>query len=324
MYANDGTLRRPPGISRTAGPLLIGLLMLTVSACQEALTDPDGLSSATAAADATTAVGDELNGRHDERFPHWLQTFNHGTEGWYGGDEAGMIGWCGDVSWHRRGTGPVSPSRSSGYATVAQGECNAFWGGAFPNLLGAPWAPGPEASNFSSFWPRSGFLMQLDIYLDPSWTNSSIPCEFPTEEPFFPPLQPCNYFAVHPNSVFTIAASLRETVRPPGLDDVFTYFAVPVMPGSGALSIFGHDITRPGWYTFKWSFRDDGGQVEVLFELSERRGGPIFTESIEQRLYGGTTSSLAPRNWGSGYLYFVRISPHLEIPIDHHHLRRGS
>lgn len=302
---------------------IAAVAVLALGACTEPPTAIDGAQPA--GADVAEAEQESV---HDAReleahFPHWLQAFNQGTEGWYGGDQPGDLGWCGDVDWHSRGSGPVEPSRSRGYATVAQGECNGFWSGVYPNLLGAPWAPGEEASNFSSFWPGSGFVMQLDVYLDPTWTSSSVACEYPTEEPFFPPVEPCNYFAVFPNSAFTIAASLRATDQPPGPGDVFTYFAVPVMPGGGALSIFGRDITEAGWYTFKWSFRDDGGQVGVTFELSDRRGGPILSESIDQRLYGGSTAALDPQDWGSGYLWFVRISPHLQIPIDQAHLRRG-
>ena len=305
--------------------VVTALFVLALGACAETPTGAESPQSADATATRTGSESTAEAGRNgDDGFPHWLQTFDHGTEGWFGEDTPGDIGWCGDVTWYRRGSGPVQPSRSSGYATVAQGGCNDFFSAVFPNLLGAPWAPGPEASNFSSFWPRSDFVMQLDIYLDPAWTNSSVPCEFPSEEPFFPPLQPCNYFAVHTGSVFTLAAALREIDGTSGPGGTFTYFAVPVMPGDGALSIFGHDITEAGWYTFEWSFRDAGGQVDVSFELSGHRGGPILTESIEQRLYGGTASSLDPQNWGSGYLWFVRISPHLEIPIDHHHLRRGG
>lgn len=169
MYANDGRLRRLPVISRTPGPLLIGLLMLTVSACQEAPTAPDGLSSA-AATGPTAESPAAASGSSSAMFPNWHQGFNHDTDGWYGGETAGTLGWCGSIEQQDRRSGDVTPSAGSGYATVEQGPCNAFWAGLFgADLVNAPWAPGDDFSNFSDSWPVAGYVTELDIYLDPEW-----------------------------------------------------------------------------------------------------------------------------------------------------------
>lgn len=299
-------------------PIAYVLLIVAVATCQESPVAPGGPGSA----DATGVVSessDAGSGSVAAAFPHWNQNFNFGTDGWYGSETTEpALAWCGNVTWYGDGGGPVLPSRSRGYATVAEEPCSPTTLGTFPDLAGSPWAPGPDLANFSSFWPQSGFAMQLDVYLDPTWTGSAPICMYPLE---FPLAEPCNYFALDETAVFTLAASLRELSSDPE-HGVFHYFAVPVYGNGSELSIFGSEITREGWYTFEWSFQDEGDGLAVDFELSERRGGLVLSQSLNRFYSPEPTSALNPADLGSGYLWFVSITPGLELPIDEHRMRR--
>jgi len=208
-------------------------------------------------------------------------------------------------------TGGALPSAGRGYATVELGPCNAFWTGMFgPAHVNGPWAPGLDFALFSESFPRSGFVMELDVYLDPDWTANSL-------EP-----GTLNFFAP-PDAIFTLAASVRELASAPPTP-VFHYFAVPVMPDDCALSILGRSVTEEGWYTFRYVFRDEGGRLAVDFELRERRGGKMFTQPLGTRFLSGLpTSDLATADIGSGYLWFAGLTPDLELPIDEHRIRPG-
>lgn len=310
MHANEEGPRRPPGISRTPGLLLIGLLLTTAGACQEAPTAPDGLSSAAATGPATESP-ETTDGIASAMFPNVHQGFNHGTDGWFGGETAGPNGWCGTIEHQDRGSSGVTPSAGNGYATVEQGPCNAFFAGLFgADLVNAPWAPGGDFSNFSDSWPAAGFVTELDIYLDPAWEANP------------PPAPSVNFFAP-PGTVFTYAVSVRELSSPKEAG-AFHYFFVPVLPGGNGLSILGHEIGEPGWYTFRHLLRDEGGQLAVDFELAERRGGTLFAEPITTRFYTGLpTADLDPMTLGSGYSWFPAVAHGLELPIDEHRVRPG-
>lgn len=310
MHANRRGSSRSPVALRTTGPLLVGLLALTVSACQEGPAAPDSLHSAAAtgpAAESPVAA----SGNSSARFPTFHQGFNHGTDAWYGGETAGPTGWCGSIEQLDRGDGSVTPSAGSGYATVVQGSCNALWTGLYgADLVNAPWAPGDGFSNFSDSWPVAGYVTELDIYLDPEWQANP------------PPLPSVNFFAPS-GTVFTYGITVRELSSPKDAA-VFHYFLVPVLPGGGGLSILGHDVDEAGWYTFRHILRDDGGQLAVDFELAERRGGTMFTEPITTRFYSGLpTADLDPITLGSGYNWFAAIAHGLELPIDEHRVRPG-
>lgn len=310
MYANDGRVRRAPDIFRSAGPLLIGLLMLTPGACQKAPTAPDNLNSAAATGPATESP-EATDGIASAMFPNWHQGFNHDTDGWFGGETAGPNGWCGSIEQQDRGLGSVTPSAGSGYATVEQGPCNPFFAGLFgPDLVNGPWAPGADFRNFSDSWPVAGYVTELDIYLDPEWQANP------------PPLPSVNFFAPS-GTVFTYAVSVRELSSPKEAG-AFHYFFVPVLPGGNGLSIFGHDVGEAGWYTFRHVLRDEGGQLAVAFELAERRGGTLFVEPITTRFFTGLpTADLDPMALGSGYSWFPAIAHGLELPIDEHRVRPG-
>lgn len=288
------------------------LLLVTQSACERAplgAERPDAFQPL----EPQTSVESVINS--SATFKTWHQGFNHGTTGWYGGGTPGPVGWCGEITQVERGSGSLSPSAGRAYATVEQGTCNDFWDPIFSSpgatLVNGPWAPGPDFALFSSAWPTGGFVMELDIYLDPSWTAATL-------EP-----GTVNFFAP-PGAIFTYLASLRELASPADAFGSFHYFGVPVMPDDGKLSILGHEVSEAGWYTFRHVFSDDDGELTVDFELAERNGGTLFTEPITTRFFSGApTSDLTPTDLGSGYVWFASITTGLELPIDEHRLRRG-
>lgn len=306
MYRIEGVALRSRNLARRVGPLLGGLVVVALAGCDDA---PTAVDRADLAGDVTTEASDAAAARSSSAFPNWTQGFNHDTEGWYGGETEGELGWCGTVERHDRGSGNVTPSAGRGYATVSQGPCNAFWAGQFgPDLVNAPGAYGPDFSNFSEEWPTAGFVQELDVYLDPDWEANP------------PPPPSVNFFAP-PGTVLTYAATVRELSADPF---VFHYFGVPVLPGGDGLSILGHDVTEAGWYTFRHVFRDENGRLAVDFELAERRGGTLFSEPIATEFYTGVpTADLVPADLGSGYVWFAAIAHGLEVPIDEHRMRPG-
>lgn len=298
------TAKWPGPAARHASLLVAGLLFLNSTACSDSPASPE----------ASTSVASATNS--NAPFKTWHQGFNHGTEGWFGEETAGSLGWCGEIAQVDRRDGDVEPSAGAGYATVAQSTCNDFWDGIFSPIFGAtlvngPWGPGPDFALLSNVWPSGGFVMELDIYLDPSWTAGIL--DPGTVNPFTPP-----------GTVFTYLASLRELGSPDNAFGTFHYFGVPVLPDNGKLSIFGHEVTAAGWYTFRHVFSDDGGGLAVDFELAERRGGTLFAVPITTRFFSGEpTSDLTPTDVGSGYVWFAGIASGLELPIDEHRVRRG-
>lgn len=286
---------------RTCRPshLIVILTCLATVACHEPPTEPDaGLELQTAAAMTSS----------NAPFTSWHQGFNHGTEGWYGGGTEGGLGWCGEIEQVDRRESALEPSAGRGYATVALGGCNDFWiaEGFSEDLVNAPWAPGPEFSLFSDVWPASGFVYELDIYLEPTWTANE------PEAPLFNDQAP-------PGSVFTYVGSVREIAT-----DALFYFAVPVLPDNGVLSILGHTVDEPGWYTFRHVFAAEGGHLSVTFELADRRGGTIFTQEIDTEFFGQTEVwNLPVAGLSSGYLWFAAIADGLDVPIDEHRVVRG-
>lgn len=309
--------RHAPEAAARSWPLIFGVLVVGLSVgCDESPTALDGttLVDANVASDAATAASAH-DGSHAV-FPTWHQGFNHGTEGWFGNGTTGPLGWCGDITQIERRGADLTPSAGRGFATVSVGSCNTFWGD-LGVPLGAPWAPGPDLSLFSTAWPPSGFVTELDVYLDPDWSSEFAGGNLP---PF-------------PNdAIVDFSASIRElTGDPPSAFDTFRYYFVPVEAVSGqtALEIFGRRVTQAGWYTFRYVFRDDGGQVEVDFELKQRRGGTVF---VEQDLQAYTLAGpfkvpfagdLPTSEYGSGYIWFFDIAAGLELPIDEHTVRPG-
>lgn len=302
----------------TARPSALIAVVFTLAACDQIATSPETHEA---------APGNRSSAANSEApFQTWHQGFQHGTAGWYGGGTAAPLGWCGSIEQVLRGQGAVRPSAGRAYATVEQGPCHPTWteeeGGPFsPDLVNAPWAPGPDFALFSEIWPPSGFIYELDIYLDPAYAAQAPP------EPRFNDQVPGG-------TVFTVLASIRELGDPPEASS-FRYFGVQVFPGDGALLLQlgdffsteagngAHEITRAGWYRFRWIFHSEEGSVAVDFELRGPSGGTLFTAPFETTFYGGPPSELSAADFGSSYLWFGAVAHGLRLPIDEHRVRPG-
>ena len=247
-------------------------------------------------------------------FRNWHQGFDHGTEGWYGKDQPGELGWCGTIERvDRRGSG-VQPSAGRAYAVVAQDLCNELWGDAFtdPELgtpLGLPWSPGPGFAAIGRPMPASGYTVELDIYLDPD-SYVAVPPPAGTYVQEFPTWS---------------GAVIGYSVSFMTLDDgAFHYLWAPVMEGDGSLVVNGHEVTDAGWYTFRFVFGDDGGDLTVTFELADRRGRTLMSEIVDETFFvGDDPSGYAASNVATGYAWFTSVSTGLELPIDEYRVRPG-
>ena len=286
------------------------LLIATVLGC--------GLLTASLTASANSRVLAPMVNSNAE-FVTWHQGFEHNAAGWYDAKTDGPLGWCGNIdtvsSRGRKGAAPA-PSAGTGYATVRLGACNEFW----TKLMvpaGAPYGPGPEQVLYSGAWPESGYVTELDIYLDPAWSGNF----------------QGNFAAAgsSPNAVIQYAATIFPT--DPDAEPFHTgphYFVeVEAIPNQEALSVAGQRIEKAGWYTFRYVFSDLGGHVNVDFELSKRKG-PVLAEIVDiipVELMGPFKvpymKPLMTEEYGSGHVWFFDIAFGLELPIDEHRVRRG-
>lgn len=231
-------------------------------------------------------------------FPTFHQNFNHNTAAWSDQTIEGVLGWCGNIELQNKWDGEVKPSASRGFATVMQGDCNEFWTSnpeAPANFsTGAPTVQDPAL--WSSTWPESGFVQDLDIYLDADMFETGL--------------------------AFMYASSIktREGIA-------FDYFAVSVVDNGASLSIQDHNIAEEGWYTFRFYFHSeniDGEEmVAVDFKLI-KDGQPEFSTTFETSLLGTDVSSLNTGDYGSGYVYFVSIAEGVALPIDEYFIRPGK
>lgn len=252
-------------------------------------------------------------------FVTWYQGFNHDASGWYGSATSGPLGWCGEIeAVQARGGHAVdpSPSAGSGYATLTNGLCNPFWTG-LGVPFGAPYAPGPDQALYSSEWPESGYVTELDIWLDPSWSGE---------------YQGSFEFAgSSPDTLIQYVATIFPT--DPDAEPFHTgphYFVnVDAVPGEEALVVAEHVVEQAGWYSFRFLFSDEGGQARVDFELSEAQGAILATLDALQPidLVGPFKfpyeSELPTSEYGSGHVWFFDIAFGLDLPIDEHRVRRG-
>jgi len=281
------------------------VLPMFVVACSESPTTPTTFGSSNP---AIVPQSDASLLNSNAPFKNWHQGFNQGTAGWFDRETTGSLGWCGEIE---QNAGGVGPSAGRTYATVAQSGCNAFWSSIFgPGFRSGPWAPGPDFAGFSTVWPKGGFVVELDIYLDPTWTAEA--------------LDPGSFILGPGGTVFTYSVSVRELASPADAFGSFRYFAVPVISDGGKLLVFGREVSEAGWYTFRHVIGNDDGRLAVDFELAERRGGTLFTIPVVTTLFGETVSDLSATDFGSGYIWFLSISPGLDLPIDEHRVRRGK
>lgn len=293
--------KRSPGhsVSRLAS-LVLTTLVVAAMGCDQAPTDPETADAASVAdRDASTSSSAMMNS--NAPFPVFHQGFEQGTEAWVDESDPGPLGWCGSIDRVPRGSGSVMPSAGRAHAAVEDGACNEFWTGEF----GSEFTSAPASLDLdllSTGWPASGFVQELDIYLNPAETDDGVAFIYANSLCVFgPDTEPC------------------------GVDFDFRYFAVVVTAGEGALDVAGHAVTEAGWYTFRHVFGSEAdGTLTVDFQLLED-GRTLHTEPIESTLLTGeSTSDFDVEDLGSGYIWFVSIADGLALPIDQHQLRPGN
>jgi hypothetical protein len=198
---------------------------------------------------------------------------------------------------------------------VTFGACNEFWSEVLEDMgqdpLSAP-ASGPNFDLMSTAWPASGFVQELDVYLDPAayegglafiYTNSlCILADTGACDPPPPPASPFRYFAV-----FVVDAGPSLLLLDSPAPDAVPFAAVD----------------EAGWYTFRHVFGSDGGTLTVDFEL--RKDGRLLGVAPVRSTFISTeeTSAFDVDDLGSGYIWFPLIARGVSLPIDEQRLRRG-
>lgn len=256
----------------------------------------------------------------DSRAPSFKlnQGFENDTSGWYDQTQPGPLGWCGNVD--RVGPDDASaipPSAGRAYATASFGLCNGFWT-ASGVPFSAPYGPGPELSGVFKPWPTSGFVTDLDVYLDPAWSGN-----------YFGNFQ---FTGTPANVIVQYAATIFEADYMPG--DIHTgphYFVdVEAVQGQSALTVAGHTVTEAGWYTFRFQYGDNAGNVQVNFQLIGGSGetlGQIDNISPTNLLGPFRTPFTDPittAGYSTGWVWFFDIAYGLALPIDQHQQRPGK
>ena len=299
---------------KTVASLTLTLTALGLAGCADSFTAPDD-SGALAPSTLATASTEAME-HSSAPFKTWHQGFDHGTEGWYGAETPGELGWCGEIHQVDGADAAPAPSAGRGYAIVSQGPCNDLWDGLYSapgaTLVGAPWAPGPGFAALGGAWKGSGYTMELDIYLDPAWAAA-------------PPAEGTYVFELNPGGSGTVLAYSVSFIN--AGTGAAHYLWVPVRPGDGRLLIGAaqHEVTEAGWYTFRHVFRDSDGWLAVDFEVSRAHGGMIGTEPVATSYFAGTPlSSVAAADVLSGYAWFTSIAAGLDLPIDEYRVRRGT
>lgn len=290
------SVRRP-----SCFPLLLAVMLVAGCEPEAPLSLSPAMSASTLEASAST-----LGGR--AAFPVWHQGFNHDTDGWYGAATPGALGWCGTIERQTRHTGDHRPSAGRAYATVEGGPCNDFWS-ELGVPYGGPYAPGPELSLYSSVWPSGGYVTELDVYLDPTWSAGY-----------------SGTFA--PGTLVEYGATIFPLEPEPGAFHTGPHYFVGVEAEENALSVLDQQITAAGWYTFRFVFGDDDGHIRTAFELRDRRGRLLVEEAIDPvQLIGPDKvpfeDELLASEWGSGHVWFFDIASGLQLPIDEHRVRQG-
>lgn len=262
------------------------ILASVTAGCENAPVAPESLIS-----EAQTSAASVQNSNASFKVVH--EGFNHGIGLWSDGEIEGPAGWCGDIEQVDRRSGSVQPSAGRGYALVSYGDCNAFW----TNMGFVESGPYGPNQGYSSHFPTSGYVHELDIYLDSAWEDLS----------------------------FIYAASVRLLDGNGCFGGPFCYFAVEVGQTGDGLLVNGHEVTLAGWYTFRFRFSEEDGGLEVEFELRPHSGPTVYTEAITESSFEvRDLSTFDIFNVGSGYSWFAFITPGLELPIDEQRIRPGK
>ena len=278
----------------------VGVLALVLTACEAEEPEPE---PGDAIEDVEEEEQEEEEAPDDEAaeedvveeaatFPDWEQDFDADAQEWIGDEVEGESGWCGTIEHQAGDAGPVEPSVGDGYALGISGPCNEFYAGIF----GDDFRSGPFAGEtpLAEEWPEAGYVMELDVYLDPD------------EETTFD----------HYNAI-----SLLDVREEEGLVASIRYFQTPVVAENGSITVMGEEVDEPGWHTFRHTFSEgaDGG-LAVEFIL-ERDGAEVFTAPIEETGEmdpepASPTSEFEVTNVGSAYIWLHIPEEGRALPID--------
>lgn len=277
--------------------LCLSVLLFFSSCEKDQLQEEDSPLSAkamiTKAKDKADDAKDEADAETAE-FPTYHQGFNHDIHPWADNSMEGFWGWCGTVELENKKTSDIKPSAGFGFATVEYGDCNTYW----VENFGPESGPATfDAALWSESWPDSGFIHELDIYLD------------------------ADQYSFEDGLAFSYANSLYY----PTLDYPFIYFGLNVELVDGMIEVDGFEVPEEGWYTFRQVYGEDAeGHPKVDFELLEN-GKLLYTASLTETLFGNVpATSLMTEDLGSGYIWFPAIAEGVALAIDEYRLRPGK
>lgn len=242
------------------------------------------------------------------------QGFNSSLTPWVDRSVEGPGGWCGDISLAERGSSDLEPSAGKGFAHVSNGGCNTFYTNQFGPTYTSGAASGPNPELLSSKFPESGFVQELDIYLNPAYPSGVSTTIFNSEGSISP--------TGEEDVVFTYANSVCQVCDLASFQPL--YFAVSVVKDDGDLLVADYKIEEKGWYTFRQVFESDKeGKLTVEFQLL-KKGRLLHSMPIDATfLSGQSTSSFDVASLGSGYIWFVSVADGLQLPIDENYMRLG-
>lgn len=210
----------------------------------------------------------------------------------------------------------MKPSAGRGFALVTNDACNDDWSSEFGAEFTSGPASDPNPDLLSSTSPVSGFVQELDIYLDPEYPSGVSKTIFNSEGDYSP--------AGDEDVVFTYANSVCQSCE---LGPAFQplYFGISVVKDSDHLLVDDYEVKKKGWYTFRQVFGSDvDGSLTVRFQLL-KKGMPLHTKAIGTTLLSGIqTNSLETESLGNGYIWFVSIADGLQLPIDENSMRPGK
>lgn len=230
------------------------------------------------------------------------QSFDSNTDGWVTGETSGQQGWCGDLAQHGTGSGPVSPSAGDGYAAATGAACNSYWQDqGFPRS--GPFSP---SGGFSSTWPENGFVNEIDIYLNPNWPAGKgfgfSVSALDQDGNHLKSDRHSGYFIFHVSADSSTGDLLLSTSNQ-------LAFTPPQNLESGEHL----EVPGAGWYTFRHTFRDDGGSLAV--DLEVLRDGDVLFETTHS-----TSFDTAKTVGGNEYAWLTFVTDGLQLPIDEHRL----
>src|ERR1700736_569652 len=200
---------------------------------------------------------------------------------YFNGFEKNTAGWF-DITNGGDGTITRRPSGYSNGGGYANGIASAT-GGWHARLTGDPcdrtpttncYGPFTRWGGYSSTFPPSGYLTQVDIYLDVAWTATRPDYRFDWDS------------SVNDNT----GNFLQDYVFNAGTNPTGSGFFVNASTNATRSGAFPENpcpspntppntcrtpvlITVSGWYTFRHTFRDNAGQLAVDFDILQKSTG---------------------------------------------------